>query len=737
MHIRNIFTVIPAAMLVAGAAAAQSESPEAPDERAGGVLEEVVVSGYRIQPVLESDLSVTLLDETAVEQASVMHFEELIPLVPNMNFSGEGARARYLQLRGIGEREQYEGAPNPSVGVFVDDIDLSGVGGVASTFDLDQVEVLRGPQSARFGASALAGVVYMRSADPTEDFSSRAELTTGNDGLLAAGAAVGGPLAGSALGRLSVYHEGSDGFRDNVWLNRHTQERDELTVRGKLGWAFGDWDGLLSLLYADFDNGYDHWTVLNDDETESDHPGRDEQRTAAGSLRLEGGLGDAVDLVSITTATDSDIFFSFDGDWGNPEFWGGYGDYVYDYRYRNPRQRDSLSQELRLVSEPAGRLFGNTDWVLGAYWNRLEEDNAIDSTGVYDDSGEENFCAPCLTDRQIDSRYRADTLAVFASTETALTERWALSLGLRYEYWDARYADQWRDINYPGPPDGESCANFDCRPDENLWGGHAALAYTWDSGLRAYARVARGFKAGGFNPSLAALQGVAILGPGFIPYQPETLMNYELGLKGLWLDGRLAADLAVFHMDRDDAQLSQSSQQVAFDPNSFVFVTYNADAEVDGLEATARWQLTDTWALHGALGLLDSEIGDTQKTRLVSPDAVGRGLAHAPDYTLNLGASFATPDGWFGRLDVNAVDAYYFDISHDQRSDDYATVNLRVGKSWGEWSLSAWARNLTDETWYTRGFYFGNEPPAFPDTLYTRFGDPRAYGLTLRYATGG
>ncbi|HMB61340.1 MAG TPA: TonB-dependent receptor, partial [Xanthomonadales bacterium] len=278
-----------------------------------------------------------------------------------------------------------------------------------------------------------------------------------------------------------------------------------------------------------------------------------------------------------------------------------------------------------------------------------------------------------------------------------------------------------------------SCKKFDCKPDDNLWGGHLALSYDWRPDLRGYLRIARGFKSGGFNPSLAALQTVALLGPEFIPYEPETLWNYEAGLKGVWWDGRLSGTLSVFYMDRHNAQLSQSSQQVPFDPNSFVFVTYNGDANVSGLEASWSWQWTEVIELHGSLGLLDSEIQDTEKTRVVSPDAAGRELAHAPSWTLNLGASWTSATGWFGRLDLDASDGYYFDISHNEQSDNYALVNLRVGKIFGRWSVSAWGRNIFDEEYATRGFYFGNEPPYFENTLYTKFGDPANYGLTLEY----
>jgi outer membrane receptor protein involved in Fe transport len=184
-----------------------------------GPLEEVVVSEFRQSSTLDLDASITVLNRETIASATLQHFEELISLVPNMNFSGDGSRARYFQMRGIGELEQYEGAPNPSVGFIVDDIDLSGVGGISSVFDLQQVEVLRGPQATRFGASALAGMVYVQSADPTGDFELNAEVLGGNDDTFGVGASVAGRLADHLGGRFSVHHYQGNGFYDNVSLD--------------------------------------------------------------------------------------------------------------------------------------------------------------------------------------------------------------------------------------------------------------------------------------------------------------------------------------------------------------------------------------------------------------------------------------------------------------------------------------------------------------------------------------
>ena len=116
-----------------------------------------------------------MLGAEQVEQLAVQHFEELVSVVPNLNWSGDGHRARYFQIRGVGELEQYEGAPNPSVGFLIDDIDFSGIGTIATLYDIERVEVLRGPQGSRYGANALAGLIYVQSTEPTGERSGQGE----------------------------------------------------------------------------------------------------------------------------------------------------------------------------------------------------------------------------------------------------------------------------------------------------------------------------------------------------------------------------------------------------------------------------------------------------------------------------------------------------------------------------------------------------------------------------------
>jgi len=698
----------PAAVALAAAQLAVAQSD--------GLEEIVVIADFRESRIEDLPISVSVLDRDELKRTTQQHFEEAIRRVPNLNLSGEGSRARYFQLRGVGELEQYDGAPNPSIGFIVDDIDFSGLGSVATLFDIDRVEVLRGPQGTRYGANALGGLVYMRSQAPPADFSADFESTTGSGGTYALGAAVGGPIT-EALGyRASVHTYENDGFRDNVFLGRNdTYGRDELTTRGKLAWSPSDAVHVdFAGLYVDVDNGYDAWAVDNGWSTYSDDPGRDAQRSAAGSMRVQAEL-DAADLVSITSFADTDAVFSFDADWGNPKYWAPF---TYDYVTANDRERRTLSQELRLLSKPGAIADGRGDWLVGVYLLDLEERNDQRTVGSLVDP----FCGSACsfdTNTAVHSEYDATNFAVFGQLSFALNDRLGLTAGLR---WEQRSADY-----------GDSNANA-FSPDDDMLGGE--VAFDWQLGERrsAYLRFARGYKAGGFNVSLAGVDFSTVdnvnLSPSNIEFDAESLTSVEAGIRASSASGRWRADVGVFTARRDDQQIKVPLQLRLGDPSSFLFVTGNSEhGEHHGIEATIDWQATQRVELSAAVGLLRAEVDEFS----LFPELAGREQAHAPEYTYSLGVTYTPPSGWWARLDLSGMDEFLFDYGHDQASKPYGLANVSVGRDWESWGLKVWVRNVFDEDFFVRGFYFGNEPPDFPPTLYTRFGDPRHYGITVSF----
>ena len=250
-------TVLPIGLLVAGPVTAASPAVAKPTPP----LEEIIVTAsLREQPASDTPASITVLGLETLQSAGLQHFADVLAMVPNLNWSGGTSRPRFFQLRGVGELEQYQGAPNPSVGFLIDDIDLSGVGMPATLFDTQQVEVLRGPQGTRYGANALAGLVKIKTRDPSTIPDLHAEVTGADDDTWSAGMAGGGPIgdAGSAW-RLAGQTFSSDGFLHNAYLDRDdTNGRDESTLRGKLRWEMAPgWRADLAALYVDIDNGFD------------------------------------------------------------------------------------------------------------------------------------------------------------------------------------------------------------------------------------------------------------------------------------------------------------------------------------------------------------------------------------------------------------------------------------------------------------------------------------------------
>ena len=659
-------------------------------------IDEIIVTAdFRGRTVSELPASVTVLDAEQIRALAVQHFEEIINTVPNLNWSGDGNRARYFQIRGVGELEQYQGAPNPSVGFLIDDIDFSGIGSVATLFDMQQIEVLRGPQGSRYGANALAGLIYMRSTAPTEAFSGRAELTVGADDTLAGGVAIGGGLNAnnSVTYRLSAHHHESNGFRDNTYLDREdTNARDETSVRGRLHWSVGDdWQIDLATMFVNADNGYDAFALDNGFVMLSDKPGKDAQESVGTSLRVEYSGRSGVAVTSITSVAASDIEFSYDADWGNDESWAPV---TYDYISISDRDRETISQELRLAT-------GN--WLVGVYAMKLQDELITFNWGEYYDPFYD--WADSLNDT-FGSYYEATSVAAFGQYNHDIGDATRVSFGLRTERRTTDYDDT---------------AGLFADPAESMWGGELTLSHDHSATLTSFVSLSKGYKAGGFN--------LGVVPDDRRDFGAEELWNLEAGIKALLNQDSLRINASVFLNRRDNQQVRTSFQLIPGDPASFVFFTDNAaQGETTGLEVDVRWLPGESWELYLNVGLLDASFESFQTPQV---DLSGRGQAHAPKYSAALGVSYRHSSGFFVRLDASARDAFYYDVSHDRKSQPYQLVNARVGYEADSWTAQLWTRNLLDEEYAVRGFFFGNEPPDFPDTLYTRFGDPRQVGLTF------
>ena len=680
----------------------------------GEALEEVVVTGtLRSQSWLEAPASITVLDATTLKEAGQQHFQDVLDLTPNLNWAAGTSRPRYFQIRGIGEREQYEGAPNPSVGFLIDDIDFSGLGMPATLFDVGQIEVLRGPQGTRYGANALAGLIVVRGNDPQLDPHWSIEATGGEYGTRAAGLTATGPAESlKSAWRLAVQQYRSDGFMRNTHLRRDdTNDRDELTARFKWRWQPREDTTLdFTVLHADIDNGYDAWAIDNSRTTLSDRPGKDAQRATGVSARLVTSAWGPYTFTIIGSHADSESINSFDADWGNANSWAPY---TYDYFSRSDRDRRTSSLELRLATPDAAPGTAPA-WLVGVYALRLEEDGRDLLLGEFADPDFPEWDS--VTEDTLASTYEATNLAAFGQLDGYLTNRLRWSAGVRYERRRADYADQ-------GLQDGAP-VQHDLSARDHMIGGQLSLSASLSETSTVYASVSRGYKAGGFN--------LGNISPDKRRFDPEYLWNLETGFKSRLAGGRALLDVALFYQWRRDLQIRTGQQADPTNPGTYIFITDNiARGYNTGIEASLRYAVTPSLELGGSIGLLRSRLSGAlnEDGEPVPP----REQAHAPEYTAAVHAAWRHPRGFMARVDVTAKDNFYFDVptDHDMQSHAYSIVNLKVGYEQPRWSAHLWVRNLFDEDYAVRGFFFSNEPPDWAEKLYVQRGDPRQVGLTV------
>ena len=675
-------------------------------------IEEIIVKGtWREAKVLEESSSIVILNTKLLKSEPIKHFENISYLVPNLNFAASDSRARHFQIRGIGERSGYERTPNSAVGFLIDDIDYSGQGGIATTFDIEQIEVHRGPQGSRIGSNALAGLIYIKTKEPTKQFEGIGELTTGTFGTFNAGLAFGGPVGFSEnlTYRLTLRNDNTDGFRKNLYSGKSdTSKKDESTYRLKIDWEILEKTSLKLLIsQIDLNDPADIWTIDGSLNTLSDRPGMDSQKTNTYGVKVFHQF-DAFEFQSLSSITDTDIEISYDADWGNPE---SHAPYIYDYFSETIRDRKTLSQEFRLVSDIANLNPQNkTKWVIGISYFNVKERNIKNDDGAYGDPSDP--FGPYFSQSSSSSKFSSDNLSIFGNIDYFLDESLKLSLGARWENYESQYADSF----------GESF-----NPSDYMLGGKISLNKILSHSSNIFFSVARGFNQGGFNLNLG-------LAPDSknsnLYYDPEFLTNYEIGLNSQLFNEMMNIAAVIFYSDRKDQQVLISTQVDPTDPNTFSFLTQNAaEGTNKGLELNVNLKLTESLDFFSRLGLLKTEINNW-KSR---PDLEGRAQAHAPKRSYSLGVSWSITDKASLSLDLVGKSSFYYSDSHDNQSKSYALTNLSYNYSIGHWTYSVWARNIFDKYYSVRGFYFGNEAPDFKDKLYERHGDPRHIGITARY----
>lgn len=659
----------------------------------------VVGADFREQNLSKLGGSVSLIGEKNLYDKASQSFMEVVAAEPNVNFSSGASKAKYIQIRGIGELAQFVTPINPSVGIISDGIDFSQSALGVTLYDTKQIEVLRGPQGTTFGANGLAGVVNIETNEPTDEAGGHVEATAGDYNTKAFGLTLNAPIIkDELLSRFTIYQNSSDGYTNNTYLGRDdTANIDELSAKAKLKWFASDRHTIdLTLQHVDINNGYDAFTFDNSRNSHADQPGADTQKTNAFALKSTYQMSQEMHLVSALSYSQSDLEYSYDEDWS---FVGEFDESLFPYSSFDQylRDRKQLDADVRLVSDEAGRIFsGMTDWTVGAYYKDFSEDLTRNYTYL---------TSPFYSD------YATKNTALYGQLDTHFTDKFTLVTGLRVEKWEAQYGDS-------------DLSSIDTQAV--LTGGKIGLNYQQATNRLFYVTLAKGYKPGGANADTR-------LNNTQKEYQTETLWNVDLGLNSTHFDNKIKSRLNLFYGKRKDQQV-EDSFLINRGDGSTEFVDYLSNAAQGsyyGLESQVDYYPLENLHIFRSVGLLQSKFDSFPSNTAVQ----GRTPAHAPEYQYTIGLDYLFFDAWTFRTNVEGKDAFYFSNRHNEKAEAYDLWHASLEYTTGEFTASLWVRNITNEVYQTRGFGdFGNNPAnGYIVEEYVQLGTPRTAGITLSY----
>lgn len=695
---------------------------------AAAELEEIVVTAQRrAQDLQDVPLAVSALSGEQAVKSGIHDLAGIATRVPGLTFSPFSPGQNIVALRGVSSNDDGAGTDN-SVAVFVDGVYLGRVSNInPELFDIERIEVLRGPQGTLYGRNTIGGAINIYSTKPNKDeFDASLRASAGNYNLREYTGLLSGPLSDDWAAKLSVSSRTRDGWVDNVVLGKKQKDDDAQAARMQIMFNGEDTEAILTADWNQLDVQdmaripltqrvgslgpiVDSYRALCGDRRPkcSTNPsdGFAEREATGLALNVTTTVAGA-ELTSITAYRESKSNWAMDSIGVNIPL----TDRIID-------NTDQFTQELRLAGKA-----GSWNYVAGAWYLRENTDRLeifdIGSNGDFDAS----------------DRYRQDnestSMALFGQADWTISDAWTLSIGARYSL------DEKTILNLVNDGDFVVISQSFQNTRDEQWDAFTpklSLSYKPASYIHTYVTVSQGFKSGGFP---AAPQREA----DSAPLRQEEAVNYELGLK-FKPTGSLRVNAALFYTEYTDLQIQSFGPLAGCveNPNTpqiecfGAFQTFNAgDAEARGAEIEADWLVTDNLSLSASYGYLDTEFVNLIVPNSAFPDQSGQDLLHAPrqKYSVTADYQWRLQDG--GKLDLSVNYRYTDDQRGElepyaiQPSFDLVDARLAWLSSNEHWEVAVWGRNLADEEYVTHLYTVAGE-------VIGVFGDPRTYGVSFTW----
>ena len=745
-------------------------------------LEEIIVTAERrTTSIQDVPLSVAAIGGDDVRMGKITDLNDVAFKVPGVTFNEFNVGEPRIYIRGIGNSSD-SAASDQAVGVFLDEVYIGRTGGIGfDLFDLERIEILRGPQGTLYGKNTNGGAINVVTRRPSQDNEARLSVSAGNYGMYEVQGMVNGGLSDSISAKLVGQYQQRDGFGDNVitegeiaTLGNLSSSRligdsigasgggdelddaDKRSLRGQVLFELSDTMNLL--LGADYSRDKTNGTCrhlqnldealqglgtfwalgmsdeyMSDDRNCSTQFNTDQERTIKGSLvRFEWDLGWA-DFMSLSAYRESDYNFVDDLTGiplldlaaptppGAPPFPPGSftpPENVIDGVDENASQ---FSQEFRLT----GNYNDRVDWVAGAFYLDEDVNRNEEYYTQYNSLLQGAFRLAAIGDVLFTQDNNTESMAFYGQADWHVIDQWTLTYGVRW-------SEDKKDITQNAIDLLETTSGATGVPlilpefaapvkANDSWSdttNKVSVSYNPTDDIMLYATYSEGFKSGAF-PSQANLPGVAATS-----VDPEEVTNYEGGVKSSWWNNRVQFNVSYYDMDYDDLQVFELSSRL-------LLVLTNAQAETKGVDLEFNVLLLDNLMLRSSYNWSDAQYTDFIDVN--GNDVSGNDMVYAPDQALSIDADYRLELAGGGSVDFNVAynwkDEYYTSVSNAEKTRQKPIGLWGASIGWTDsqdaWSASLWGKNLSDEQQIASLIV---DPTAITSESYM---PPRTYGLTV------
>lgn len=717
----------------------------------------IVTSTLRERNVQDIPVSVAVLGMDQIRKADIHDAEGIANSVPGMQYSEFAPGQALYSMRGVGSFDDGAGLDN-SVALFLDGVYIGrGAGVNFDMFDLERIEVLKGPQGALFGRNTIGGAISVVTQKPSDEFGAKLSVTGGNEGTVRIQGLVTGPIAENLSAKVVANYRKHDGYVRNTLLNKDLNDENQISVRGQLRLEMDNSEWLLSADYLDDDrDSQGRFPVVNgnfDYVGTAEALGANRPQTSASPIEgfskrevygtnLTGNI--TFDKGTLTTIT---AYRSVETHWAMPSvgapLGGGFnldaGVYGADVNDVIDEDIETFSQEIRWTSE----LEGDVGFVVGAYFFKEKTDRTEQFKIEFNSEATGQIV---VGNEYTRTENDSTSYALYGQATWDFAEQWTLLVGGRYSHDKKDYVatavncgmDE-ADRAAAGFANFAACdgvggslriiaETFRVNPNEswNDFSPMASLQYRPNDNMMIFGTVSTGYKSGGF----AGSQGVESAASTVV--KPEGVINYELGFKSDLADGIVRLNAVAFFMDYTDLQIVRFGPVVGSDFGSFQ-TTNIGSADIMGFEVDLIWAVTDEFTLSGSYGYLDTEAkGLLIETSSGIVDFSGLPLRQAPKNSYNFTADYDVDlNNDMGGLNFNAqlthTDSSHNDFATASQTLNQAKTLLNGSITWtasdDRFKVALWAKNLTNEAYVAHSYFIG------PGTIGV-WGAPRTFGVT-------